>query len=236
MELEMEAAEQIIKNDIGEQEFNEAEALEAEIAEIPGYGEVLVGGKPFEVAEKLDDNQGDNILDAQGDCGVVSVVNMARLSGVDCTEDDAIVKAVQLRLCNYSTALDQTENGGTNVYQRQALLAQYGISSTVFMGNMLSPEQIAALTESGHAVNIGLNAGYEWGDPAFINDGGSNHSIVVTGTARDPETHELVGLFVCDSGYPGKSNTVFLSAEVLQDAYTNAPGSSALVTNQPVRA
>ena len=234
MELDNLGMNDVSISEVSESEALDASALESEIVDIPGVGAVLVGGHPFDVADALDDNQGDNILNAQGDCGVVSVVNLARMAGVECDENDAIIKAVRLHLCQYSTELADEDNGGTNVLGRQALLAQYGISSTVFAGEDLSPEQIARLSEAGHGVNLGLNAGYEWGDINFINDGSSNHSIVVTGTARDPETHELLGLFVCDSGYPGKTSAVFLSVETLEDAYTNAYGSSALVTNKPV--
>ncbi len=235
MSLEEGNINEVKMDEIEKTNASEAQALEPERVQIPEVGEVLVGGNPFEVADRLDDNQGDNILNAQGDCGVVSVVNIARLCGVSCTEDDAIVKAVKLRLCNFSTELNAEDNGGTNVYQRQALLSEYGISSTVFSGNQLSPEQIARLAEAGHVVNLGINAGYVWGDANYINDGSSNHSIIVTGSARDPETHELVGLFVCDSGYPGKSNAVFLSVDALDNGYTRAPGSSALVTDRPVK-
>jgi len=234
MDLEQNAVNELKEDEFEKAFVSEAKALEPERLQIPEIGEVLVGGNPFEVADMLDDNQGDNILDAQGDCGVVSVVNIARLCGIDCTEDDAIVRAVKLRLCNFSTDLDAGDNGGTNVYQRQALLAEYGVSTTVYMGQALMPEQIAQLVEAGYGVNLGVNAGFEWGDVNYINDGSSNHSIIVTGSARNPETHELVGLFVCDSGYPGKSNAVFLPAEVLDQAYTQAYGSSALVTNRPV--
>jgi len=236
MDLEKSAINEVKRDELKKVDAGEAKALEPETVEIPEVGSVLVGGNPFEVAESLDDNQGDNILNAQGDCGVVSVVNLARLCGVACTEDDAIVKAVQMRLCDYSTEFDPSDNGGTNVYERQALLSEYGIASTAFAGEVLSPEQVARLVEAGHGVNLGVNAGYEWGDANYINDGSSNHSIIVTGTARDPETGELRGLFACDSGYPGKSNAVFLSAAVLDKAYTSAPGSSALVTDRPVSA
>ncbi|MBR2257709.1 MAG: hypothetical protein IJ899_10365 [Blautia sp.] len=234
MNLEQRTINEVKQDDFKKALFDETQALEPERVQIPEIGDVLVCGNLFDLADRLDDIQGDNILNAQGDCGVVSVVNIARLCGISCDENDAIVKAVQLRLCNYSTALDSADNGGTNVYQRKALLAEYGISSTVFMGDELAPEQIARLVETGHAVNLGVNAGYAWGNADYINDGSSNHSIIVTGSARNPETHELVGLFVCDSGYPGKSNAVFLPLGVLEDAYTNAPGSSALVTDRPV--
>ena len=236
MELEESMIREVENNELEQGDAAEAKALEPERVEVPGVGEVLVGGCPFEVEDQLDDHQGDNFLNAGGDCGVVSVVNIARLFGVNCTEDDAILKAVQNRLCEYSTANDAADNGGTSYLNRQALLAEYGISTTAFEGKRLSPEQIARLAEAGHLVNLSANAGYLWGDPDYIDDGSSNHSVVVTGSARDPETHELVGLFICDSGVPGKSSAVFVPVDVLDRAYTRAPGSTALVTDRPMSA
>jgi probable rRNA maturation factor len=51
----------------------------------------------------------------------------------------------------------------------------------------------------------------------------------------DPETGELRGLYVCDSGMTGESSAVFLSVEKLKDAYLNANGASVLVTDNPIR-
>ncbi len=222
--------------ELGGAEVYESEVLEPVLMDLPEAGEVLVSGDPFSVADQLDDNQGDNVLNAQGDCGVVSIANIVTLAGQECSEDDAIVKAVNLRLCNYSPEGDPSENGGTNVYARQRLLAEYGIPSTVMDGfNAPSPEVIAQYVEAGHGVNLGVNAGYAWNDADYIDDGQSNHSIIVTGTIRDPETNELKGLIVCDSGLPGESSTKFLSIETLDMAYVHAPGSSALITDQPIR-
>lgn len=59
---------------------------------------------------------------------------------------------------------------------------------------------------------------------------------MVTGTVRDPETGALKGLYVCDSGLTDReSSAMFLSVEVLQDAYLDAGGTSALVTDNPIR-
>ena len=220
---------------------NEAAALEPALMEIPGMGEVLVSGDPFAVADQLDDNQGDNILNAQGDCGLVSVANLLTLAGLDVSEDEIVVTAVGNGLCRYSTELEPDQNGGTNVYLRQALLAGYGISSTVYGddadGKKLSLESIAQYVEAGHGVNLAVNAGYAWDEPSAIMDGGNNHSLIVTGTVRDPESGELKGLIVCDSGLVGtESGARVMSVSTLNSAYTNVTGATALITDDPIRA
>lgn len=216
-----------------ESEVYEAEALEPELYDIPDVGEVLVCGNPFDLDGKLDDTQGDNILNAQGDCGVVSVVNILRLAGIECSEDEAILNATRMRLCFYSTDCPAERNGGTNVFTRQELLEAYGVKAYVM--NIKEPEYLAQLAEKGYGVNISVNSGYTWGIPEYIGDGSTNHSIIVTGSARDPETGELKGLFVCDSGLPGKTSSMFISVETLNKAYVNAYGSYALVTADPIR-
>ena len=58
----------------------------------------------------------------------------------------------------------------------------------------------------------------------------------MTGAAWDPDTGALKGLFVCDSGLTNEPSAArFLSAEVLQDAYLDAPGCTALVTTESIR-
>lgn len=220
------------------QEDLEAAALEPELMEVPGVGEVLVGGDPFTIGEQLDDHQGDNLYNFQGDCGLVTVRNFLALAGIETTEDEVIGKAVNLGLCHYSELGDPAENGGTSVFQRQSLLETYNIPTVIFDSKSGdgSLEAIAAYVEAGRGVNISVNAGYAWDDPNYINDGGSNHSILVTGTARDENTGELKGLFVCDSGLTDRdSRATFLPVEVLQDAYVNAAGTSALVSANPIR-
>lgn len=216
----------------------EGALLEPQLVDTPEAGEVLVSGDPFGVGEYLDDHQGDNAYNFGGCCGLVTVSNLLTMAGLESTEDEVIGRAISLNLCQYDVFGDPNQNGGTNVYQRQLLLQSYGISSTVFSSKEQGGglEAIADYVEAGHGVNISVNAGYAWDDPNAIGDGTSNHSIVVTGTVWDPETGALKGLYVCDSGLTDReSSAMFLSVEVLQDAYLDAGGTSALVTDNPIR-
>ncbi len=219
-------------------ESMESSSLEPQLMEIPGVGEVVIGGEPLEVAGELDDNQGDNFYQFGSDCGLVSVSNLLTMAGLESTEDEVVGRAIITGKCEYSEYSDPVDCGATNVYQRQELLATYGISSQVFSStsSMGSLDAIASYVEAGHGVNIGVNAGYAWGDANYIGHGGSNHSIVVTGTVRDPETGDLKGLIVCDSGLTDQeSNALYMPVEVLQDAYVEAHGTTVLVTDTPIR-
>ena len=200
---------------------------------------VLVYGDPVETGEKLDDLQGDNYYDFQGDCGLVSVANLLTMAGVEgVTEDDVVGLAIRYRCCEFSSLNDSSENGGTTVVQRWRLMQMFGIDATIFAFDapQASLECLADYVESGRGVNLGLNAGYAWGDPNYIQDGVANHSVVLTGTCRDPETGDLKGFFLCDSGAPnGSGEAMYLSVEQMEQAYLNAYGATALVTDQPIR-
>ena len=214
----------------------EGATLEPQLMDVDGVGEVLVGGDPFEVAPRLDDSQGDNVLDFHGNCGIMSVMNLCRMAGIEINEDEATILATRLRLCEFSSD-DPDACGGTTVLERQDLLEVLGISSTVFGAGELGPEQLAELVEAGHGVNISMNAGVLWDEPSAYGNGESNHSIVVTGTVRDPESGALKGLIVCDSGLPGdgNSNAMFVPMDKLEEGYTNAIGASALITDDAIR-
>lgn len=216
----------------------EGSALEPVIYETPEAGEVLVYGDPFEIGQSLDDMQGDNIYNAGGDCGLVTVTNMLRMAGVEVTEDEVVGNAINMGLCQYSEFNNPEDNGGTTAFDRQSLLRLYGINASIYedKNGDASLDSIADYVESGHGVNISINAGYAWDDPSFIGDGSSNHSITVTGTARDPETGELKGLYVCDSGLTDcDSSAMFLSVDTLQECYIDTYGSTVLVTNDEIR-
>lgn len=208
----------------------------SEMVNIPEVGDVVVNGDPFEIGKKLDENQGDNVYGFTQDCGLVSVHNILTMAGITSTEDEVVGRAILFRKCQ-TRFLNAADSGGTTVLQRQSLLETYGISSTFYsaLSEEGSLESIASYVEEGRGVNLSGNAGYLWDEPSYIGKGASNHSIVVTGTARDPETGELKGLYVCDSGLTGESSAVFLSVEKLKDAYLDAKGASVLVTDKPIR-
>ena len=223
--------------EVGQEDLEEA-SLEPELVEVPEVGEVLVHGNPFEVGQRMDDQQGDNFYQFGGDCGLVTVRNFLALGGYETSEDEVVGRAIILGQCVYSDMNPPEDNGGTSVLHRQTMLETYDIPTVVLddKATGASLGAIAAYVDAGHGVNISVNAGYAWDDPAFIGDGGSNHSILVTGTAWDKDTGALKGLFVCDSGLTDRdSKTVFMSVDVLQDAYVNAYGTTALVSVNPIR-
>ena len=215
----------------------ETTVLEPQLYEVNGK-EVVVTGNPYELGEVLDDCQGDNIYNFGGDCGLVSVANILTMSGIEITEDEIVGKAISMGECNYSEYNSPEANGGTNVYNRAALLESYGINCTIFDPTSAegSIESLAEYVENCHGVNISINAGLAWNEPALVDDGTSNHSVIVTGTARDPETGELIGLYVCDSGLTEtESGSVLMTVDQLEECYTNVTGASALVTNEEIR-
>ena len=219
-------------------EHLEGACLEPELVEVPEVGEVSVIGDPFGIGEKLEDNQGHNFYNFQGDCGLVTVLNILTMAGIDTSEDEVVGRAIVMGRCRYSELNRPEDNGGTTVMDRKAMLETYGISSTVMEGKSAgaSPEALARYVAAGHGVNISFNCGYAWDEPSCIGDGSVNHSVAVTGAAWDKDTGELKGLFVCDSGLTDRdSKVVFMSVDVLNEAYVNAPGSAALVTNEPIR-
>ena len=94
---------------------------------------VLVYGDPVETGEKLDDLQGDNYYDFQGDCGLVSVTNLLTMAGVEgVTENDVVGLAIRYRCCEFSNLNDSSENGGTTAVQRWRLMQMFGIDATIF--------------------------------------------------------------------------------------------------------
>lgn len=234
--MSIETGERLV--DLEQIEETEASLLEPEIIMDPEVGEVVVFGDPFEVGQNLDDCQGDNEFNAEGNCGLLTITNMLRLGGLDITESDVTKFALENHLCADGIWMDPYNRGGTTVIDRQEILVHYGIESSytfdTYGAGSLS--EIACYVEQGHGVNISVNAGYAWDSPESIGDGSSNHSILVTGTAYDPYTGELKGLYVCDSGLTQQdSKAYFLSAERLQDCYVDVPGACMLVTDQPIR-
>lgn len=223
---------------LDEVEQMETAGLEPQLADLPEVGEAIVFGEPLETGRGMNDCQGDNLYGAEGDCGLVTISNMLTMAGIESSEDEVVGRAISLGLCTYGPPAEQSDWGATNWVERSLLLRSYGIEMTHFDRTDLdgSLDAVARYAEGGHGVNLSINAGYAWDDPNYIGDGSSNHSVLVTGTARDPESGELLGLYVCDSGKTYcESSAVFLSVDILQDAYTNAAGAGILVTDQPIR-
>lgn len=205
----------------------------------PNSGEkIIVYGKPYEIGERLDDHQGDNELGFRGNCGLVSVNNILRMANIESTEDSVLNKAIKEGLCEYASFWPSEKNGGASINHIKALLEKYGVDSEIHYSytNQGSLESIAQKVEAGHGVIQLVNSGLLYNRPDLVGSGLMNHAISVTGTARDVQTGELKGFFICDSGITNEnSKALYCPVEVIEQAYTRALWTGICVTSKPIR-
>jgi uncharacterized protein YvpB len=190
---------------------------------LPDGRESVVTGDVVGLAE-FSHPQGDNPFGFEGTCGLVSCEDVLRQFGVEVTEADVVEHAVLNGQCYVGD--DPAMAGGTTPESRVALLADYQIPAHVESGQSL--EDLAADVEQGSGVIISANAGYLWDDPNAFDTGQSNHAVVVTGVARDPETGQIQGFFINDSG-TGQAGQ-FVDATTMDMAYIQT-GGMAVVTD-----
>lgn len=198
--------------------------------EIPGVERAVIIGNPFGAAQYMDFVQGDNELNYHQDCGLTSVSNMARLCGLDVSENDVVVLADQLGECQNAWYIPRTERGGVTDENIINLLDHYGIearseSAQSPAGNL---EAIAQYCENGQVVSMGLNAGVAWDDPSSLGNGHANHQVTVLGAVRDASTGEVAGLYISDSGIHDQCR--FVDRATCDEMYTKVPNASIVVT------
>ena len=228
----------------------------AQLTEIPTTGielrndiegfigqDLLVIGSPFEKIDQLDWSQGDNSYNALGCCGLASCANLLNIADIPCDEESIVGYAIENDLCNYGDSWfdrlfgDPASDGRTDDLQIEQILEDHGLSVTAYPSH--SPEGsvdgLANAVESGHGVTIGVNAGMLWDDPNCYDMGQANHQITVTGTLRNPETGELVGFCICDSGRGLESDACrSITREEMEACYGNAAYSTAIITDYPI--
>jgi hypothetical protein len=103
------------------------------------------------------------------------------------------------------------------------ILTDFGVpASPEQLGSL---EDLAARIDNGQGAIIEVDAGLLWNEPSAYAFGGANHAIVVTGIGRDPDTGEIVGVYINDSGrgWPEDSGR-FVSAEDMDAAWVQAGG------------
>ncbi len=204
--------------------------------DIPGLEgqSVAVCGEPLDAVKTLDYIQGDSGLPAVSDCGVVSSMNVLTMCGIEGLDEGKMIRyAAENNRCRFGFGVPEEENGGTTVLDQRAIIESHGVDVKIFVPVGENPvEELAMRFEGGCAGIINLNAGYLWDDPASVQDGRCNHAVTMTGTVRDCESGELLGITVCDSGIG--SPCTFVSTEKLEKCFVNAPG-AAVFTTDPVR-
>lgn len=226
--------------------------LEPELKKIKGYGEALVYGDPYGIARKLDGHQGDNIYNLKNNDGLMAVLNVLRMAGVNCSENGIVRYAIKNNFCNHAYFGFQDEEGRTLPFGRSGLLEHYGISSKVLFSNFPGGdlESIAGYVESGRGVIMEVDSDllslllYEKIEDQMVRLPLADRCVTVTGTARDPETGSLKGFFVCDTKKEGFGNkSVFVPLDILQNVYgytggihdNHIYGANVVVTDKPIR-
>ena len=198
---------------------------------------VIVTGDPFEIASSLDSAQGDNVFRAASDCGLVSCSNYLSLCGIAADEDAVVKFALDNNLCCWDIFGDPHDWGGTTCFQVESILECYGVESSVYtpFESNGSLEGIAEAVESGHAAILGVNAGYLWDDPNYVENGQLNHWVTITGTVRD-DSGELVAFTICDSGRGLDSDSCrTVSVSTLEESYLKASYTSVIISDNVVR-
>lgn len=198
----------------------------------------VVIGEPLNTSHNLDFKQGDNPFHAQGNCGLVSITNLLRMSGLNVTENDITKYALDNHLCSNPFFGRDGDRGGTTPDQRLEVLMAFGIEARSF--NTLPINEVADAVENGKGVLMSVNAGYLWDEPAYVKDPmgntHSNHCITITGVARNPSNGEVAGLYICDSGRGEQGDSQrFVSVNELNRCYTTVPGTTVQITNNPIR-
>jgi len=197
---------------------------------LPDGRDSITIGDPEGYAE-FNHRQGDNTLGYQGTCGIVSCENVLKRYGKDVSEDDLVRFAADpdREWCTMDES-DQDLNGATIPLDRARILGEHGVMAHVERNQTI--DNLAEHIENDHGVIASVNAGELWDDPdSSAPPGRTNHAVTVTGTARNPETEELQGFYINDSG-TGESGK-FLDVDKMRDAWQDC-GGKLTVSNEPL--
>ncbi|WP_367651481.1 calcium-binding protein [Cupriavidus basilensis] len=157
---------------------------------------ILVYGYPK--AFELDYMQGNAVAGYKGTCALTAIANLGTQARQDLSEAQVVQAAINNNWCVTDPAKPDHQRGGSNYAGQQALLDGFGIRNGIIMG--YNEQAIANLIKSGRGVIIGLNSGKLWGDNAYLDNGGVNHVVTVTGVACEAATGAINGFYVADSG------------------------------------
>ncbi len=176
---------------------------------------VLVYGYPK--ANELDYMQGNAIPEYQGTCALTSIANLLVQAQTPTTEAEVVQLAIDNRWAVTDAEVSAYQRGGSNYQQQQQILESYGLRNGLLAG--YNEYVVANMLRSGRGVLIGLNAGKLWGDDSYLDEGGVNHVVTVTGVAFGEEDGTLEGFYVADSGRQRVSDmTRFVSLADFQAA------------------
>lgn len=188
--------------------------------------EVLVIGD-VERCKDFNHKQGANLYGFEGTCGLVSVEDVLNQFGKEVSENDVVRHAIETGRCFIGD--NPAECGGTTLSDQAQLLCDAGVPAHPEQG--AGYEDLARWVGEGRGVILEVNAGVLWNDANAYDHGQANHAVVLTGAAVSPDTGELLGFYLNDSGraLPGDSGH-FVPLDRMHDLW-QAPGGLAVVTD-----
>jgi Ca2+-binding RTX toxin-like protein len=192
---------------------------------------ILVYGYPK--AFELDYMQGNAVAGYKGTCALTSIANLATQANQALTEAQVVQRAIDNQWAVTSSTATDYQRGGSNYIGQQALLNSYGIRNGIVMG--YNEQAIANLIKGGRGVIIGLNAGKLWGDSAYLDNGGVNHVVTVTGVACDATTGSINGFYIADSGRGLVSDMTRYISIVDFRSQANVANAYSIYTIEPIK-
>ncbi len=198
----------------------------------------LVDGQPalvygYPKANELDYTQGDAVPDFRGTCALTSIANLLTQAARPTTESNVVNRAIAYGWTVIDPDLPPYVRGGSNYMDQQALLNSYGIRNDLIVG--YNEQGVANLIRSGRGVIIAVNAGLLWNDPGYVDGGGVNHAVTVTGAVYGEADGELLGFYIADSGRHKVSDmTRFVDIETFRAA-AQVPNSYAIYTKEAIK-
>lgn len=168
--------------------------------------------------------QGDNPFGFRGTCGLCSCELIIRQFGIEVTEADVVAYAIAHGLCNIES--DPAMRGGTTVAEQARILADFGVPAHYETGRSL--EDLADSVQQGRGMLLAVDCGVLWDDATYY-DGRANHAVTAIGVARDPQTGQIQGFYLNDTGTgePGR----FVDAATMAEAWVEM-GGTCVVTDR----
>lgn len=193
--------------------------------------DILVYGYPK--AFELDYMQGDAVAGYKGTCALTAIANLSTQANQALTEKEVVQRAIDNNWTVTDPNQTDYQRGGSSYADQQALLTSYGINNGLLIG--YNEESIANLIKGGRGVIMAVNGGVLWADNAYLDNGGVNHVVTVTGVACDAITGEINGFYIADSGRGKVSDmTRYVSLADFRAA-ANVPNAYSIYTVDPIK-
>lgn len=164
-----------------------------------------------------------------GNCGLESSRQIINRMGGNVTEQQLIDQSVQDGFASKESPLPPGQyngnDGGTSPTKRKALLAHYGIDSTI---EPSTPENMERAVQEGKGVIVSVDAAALWPTTHGISaNPGDLHAIVVTGVEYD-DAGNIKNYIVNDTGPGGGPNCGVAVPAATMEAAIAAHGNSRL--------